>query len=377
MSIQISYFIHSLKEAGTTVQAINYCNAAVQKGQNVTLVTAFDGGAFKLSVALGGQHVCLGGTRKFESVAGVYRFIKYIRRHRPDVIISGAKRVNLWAILAKVISRGKTQLIVTLTNDLEQKTKRKPKGRFIEAAILRKIYQIADMTLVLTPEMKIDLMSKGFPERKLSYAPPPIDLSIVRQKSAEPIDHLWLNEPKHSRKTPVIVAAGRLSTQKNYPLLLRAFARANTVTALRLIIIGTGNDAQTQITKDMAQSLEVESQIDFIGFKPNPYPYFAQANIFALSSSWEGFGIVLLEALSCETTIVSTNCPTGPAHILDGGTYGYLTPCEDETAFSEALLHAAAHPIDMDILKIRTEAFSIDASMALYAKAIAALPRNA
>jgi len=370
MATKISYLIHSLKEAGTTVQALNYCNAVNTAKSQTTLVTVFQGGAFSQNAEIKCPLTCLGRPSKFETLIGIYRLIRHIRSHKPDILISGAKRINLWAIIAKFASFGKTKLIITLTNDLDQRTKDRPKGRWLEAAILKRIYRSADMTLILTPEMRDQLITQGFPEHKLTYAPPPIDLEEVVRKSVIKIDHPWLVLETSSRDIPVIVATGRLSAQKNYGLLLRAFAKAQKSKPMRLIILGTGNARATAEVKTLIHSLNIEPFVDLQGFKPNPYPYLKRANVFALSSNWEGFGIVLLEALACSTTIVSTDCPPGPNHILKGGEYGYMSPVEDLDAYSNALLKAIEYPLNESVLKQRSDTLSIRKSLALYQSAI-------
>jgi len=282
----------------------------------------------------------------------------------------------MWAIIAKLMSFGRTKLIVTLTNDLEQKTAAKPKGRFIKSAILRWFYQAADMTLVLTPQMRSKLIAQNFPEHKITYAPPPINLDEVRQRSQFEIDHPWLRGKKSDRAIPVIVATGRLSLQKNYPLLLRAFAVASKRTPLRLIILGTGSAVKTAEIKALIMALDISGSVDLIGFKPNPYPYFAQADIFALSSNWEGFGIVLLEALACGTTIVSTRCPTGPEDILEDGAFGFLSRPDDIEGFANNILQALEHPMAAAALMARADVFGIDKSIARYQNAISAVERQ-
>ena len=359
-----------MKEAGTTVQAVNFCNAASGYGYDVSLVTAFDGGAFAGKSEVMSHFKSLGKTGRFEVVVGIYRFMKHIRQQRPDIIIAGAKRINLWAIIAKLLCLGKPKLIVTLTNDLNQKTKARPKGRRLEGWLIERVYKIANMTLVLTPQMKSKLIANGFPTDKLSYAPPPLDLSIVEKKILEPVDHPWLKDPKTERDIPVIVAIGRLSNQKNYPLLLKALAKANETKTIRLIVLGTGKAKKMQSISELTAKLNLENLVDFVGFKANPYPYLSRANTFALSSNWEGFGIVLLEALTCGTTIVSSNCPTGPSHILGNGSYGYLSTPENVDEFANALIKSLSHPMDPHILKNRAETFNIKAVMALHDKAI-------
>jgi glycosyltransferase involved in cell wall biosynthesis len=150
-------------------------------------------------------------------------------------------------------------------------------------------------------------------------------------KAQEPIDHPWFaaGEP------PVILSVGRLSPQKDQAMLLRAFAKVRKSIPARLIILGDGDERAA--LEALARNLHIESDVAVPGFVENPFAYMNKSAVFALSSKYEGLPGVLIQAMACGCPVVSTNCPSGPAEILDGGKYGPLVPVGDEDAMAAAL----------------------------------------
>jgi glycosyltransferase involved in cell wall biosynthesis len=138
----------------------------------------------------------------------------------------------------------------------------------------------------------------------------------------------------------VVVAAGRFVPQKDFPTLLRAFARVRRQRAARLLLLGDGPDRPE--IEHLIEELGIWHDVALPGFLKNPYPYLVHAGVFVLSSGWEGLPGALIEALYCGPPLVSTDCPTGPREILKGGRYGRLVPVGDEAELAEAIGQALA-----------------------------------
>src|SRR5439155_27303373 len=151
-------------------------------------------------------------------------------------------------------------------------------------------------------------------------------------KAKESLDHPWLaaGEP------PVLLGVGHLRLQKDFPTLIRAFALARARRPMRLVLLGEGGQ-RTELQK-MIEDFGVQADVCLYGYTENPFAWMANASMFVLSSAWEGLPAVLIEALACGCPVVSTDCPSGPREILDGGKYGKLVPCFDPQALSEAIL---------------------------------------
>lgn len=155
-----------------------------------------------------------------------------------------------------------------------------------------------------------------------------VDAEHVRQAAEE--------TPEDLPKAPYFVAVGRLATQKDYPTLLEAYAEARRRGVNHdLLIVGEG-DKHAEI-ENLRDDLSLGEHVRLIGHRANPFPYMKHARAFVLSSIWEGFGLVLIEAMALGIPCISTDCPAGPGDILDGGRCGILTPVRDVQALAGAM----------------------------------------
>jgi len=154
-----------------------------------------------------------------------------------------------------------------------------------------------------------------------------VDVAVVRARVAEPVSDL--------PNTPFIVAAGRLVHQKGFDLLIRAFAGTLAARDIALVILGEGpeRDALQQLTN----RLGLATRVQLMGFRANPWSYFARAAAFVCSSRWEGFGNVIIEAMACGTPVISSDCDFGPREIVRHGDSGLLVPPGNVEALGEAM----------------------------------------
>jgi len=363
----ITYFIPTLKLAGTSTQALAFCDAMHAAGYDIELVVDSKRGEFLESAASKTYAVrYLHDTKFLTPLFTVYFLVRYLLKQRPTVLLSGAKGVNILAIFAHFLSGKRSRLILVLTNELLQRQGATARGRYISKRLHLWLYKFADQTIVLTAAMQNVLLEAGFSPSKVKVIAPPINAAHIRQASLEPLDHPWLLTEKSKRDVPVILAVGRLTTQKNYPELIKAFAIAKKTRPLRLIILGSGSVKFTAALKKLADQERVSDSIDFVGFSANPYQYMAHANVFALCSHWEGFGIVIAEALACGLTIASTDCPDGPREILANGTFGYLAKPYNPEDLAQIILKAAQFPLDAKALTIRAAEYNSNIIISKY-----------
>jgi glycosyltransferase involved in cell wall biosynthesis len=152
--------------------------------------------------------------------------------------------------------------------------------------------------------------------------------------------------------------------QKDQATLLRAFARVRARRPARLLILGEGN--QRLALEALARELGIAADVRMPGFVPNPLAYMRRAAVFVLSSAWEGLPTVLIEALACGCPVVSTDCPAGPAEILDYGRYGRLTPVGDVEALAAAITASVEDGPDRTALEQRALAFSAERAAVAY-----------
>jgi glycosyltransferase involved in cell wall biosynthesis len=184
---------------------------------------------------------------------------------------------------------------------------------------------------------------------------------------AEPIDHAWFKPGA----PPVVLGAGRLTPSKDFPTLMRAFARLRRERDARLVIIG-GAKTPKKTVKRHAELMALATELGFAGdvslpgMVANPFAYMARAGVLAVSSRHEGFCNVLAEALACGCPCVATDCPSGPREILNDGRTGPLVPVGDHQALARAMRHVLDNPPAPGLLKSAAERFSVARAVDTY-----------
>ncbi|HEX6475571.1 MAG TPA: glycosyltransferase, partial [Candidatus Limnocylindria bacterium] len=154
---------------------------------------------------------------------------------------------------------------------------------------------------------------------------------------AEPPDHPWMREDG-----PVLVAVGRLTPQKAYPVMLRALAEVRRSVPARLLVLGEGEERAR--LEALAAELGLHGAVDFIGFVPNPFAYMQAASAYLLSSRWEGFPFVLVEASRAGAAIVAANCPFGVDEVVVPDDSGLLVPPDDPSALATSVVRVLREP---------------------------------
>ena len=300
-------------------------------------------------------------------VFGVPRLALYLRSNRPHVILTQRHRVNVLAWRARRVADVPAGLFATSetheSNALETLTEGKRAKRLRQ---IRRYLARNDGLIAISRGVAEDLaMLTGRSRESIDIVPNPVVQSDVDERAAESVDHSWFQDTK----IPVIVSAGRLSEAKNFPLLLQAFARLRARTRARLVIFGDG-PMRPQL-RQLADELGIASEMDMPGFVDNLYAYFARSSLFVLSSRLEGLSNVLIEAMAVGTPVVSTDCPSGPAEVLEHGRLGTLIPLDDVDALAEAMQSSLAAPIDPELLRtIARERYSVEHSATAYIRAL-------
>ena len=205
-----------------------------------------------------------------------------------------------------------------------------------------------------------DLVRIGLPSDKIKVIYNPIFTPALLEKAQQPLAHPWFS----SNQPPVILGVGRLEKQKDFPTLIRAFAQVQQQRPFRLIILGEG--PQRSQLEALVQEMGLMANVDMPGFVVNPYAYMNQSAVCVLSSAWEGFGNVLVEAMATGTPVVSTNCESGPAEILANGQYGKLVAVGDVEGMAEAIANTLNNPPNSQTLRQRAMEFSQERALAKY-----------
>lgn len=248
---------------------------------------------------------------------------RYFRDAQPDVILSSMTGTNLLAVLARGQACRQARLLLreaaSLTNTNSSVTR----------WLMRKLYPHADALLAVSEGVANDLKRLGLDPSLIHVIPNPVDAERVRVLAAE-VESL----PSFC-ETPYIVSIGRLTIQKDHGTLLRAYEASALRRTHRLIVVGEGE--QRSALTELAGKLGIQDRVELAGALANPYPILAGAALLILSSRWEGYPNVLLEALALGVPVVATDCPAGPGELLQGGRYGRLAPVGDHLALARAM----------------------------------------
>jgi glycosyltransferase involved in cell wall biosynthesis len=160
---------------------------------------------------------------------------------------------------------------------------------------------------------------------------------------------MWDGE--QGREPGLIVSVGRLSPEKDHRTLLRAVARINSRQPWRLVIVGDGPERSA--LESFARQRGISERTQFVGYAPDPFDWMMRASVATCSSIYEGLCNAIIEALSCGTPVVSTDCPYGPREILQSGRFGALVPVGDDAAMAKEIEAALEHPADRAVLIAR------------------------
>jgi glycosyltransferase involved in cell wall biosynthesis len=303
----------------------------------------------------------LKGSKQFRYLADLAR---YLRRERPQVLLSAMTKSNLMVVWARQLAGVSTRIVISEHNALSQNMTLSQKGRkwrrrFLPP-LMGRVYLGADAIIAVSNGVADDLSQyAGIPRERITTIYNPIVSPTVDSQSKAPLDHPWFQPSA----PPVVLGVGRLHEQKDFPTLLRAFARVRAKREARLMILGEADATHAQLRTELmslATQLGIADDVTLPGFVTNPFTYMARAAVFVLSSAWEGLPSVLIEALACGCPVVSTDCPSGPAEILENGKYGPLVPVGGDVALAEAILSVLNTPPDRDRLQARGALFAVD-----------------
>jgi glycosyltransferase involved in cell wall biosynthesis len=267
---------------------------------------------------------------------------RFIRSERPHVIVAFLSYLSVLsaARAAAVGSRVVFAIGTPVTAFLADKDYRWS-GAFSRRLFSRAMrigISFADLIVATSRGVADDLVEAfGGTHRRVRIVHNPVDVAAVATAAREPID-----EGDAARwQAPVIVAAGRLAEAKNYPLLIEAFAILRQRTPASLFILGQGD--QEAAMRALIADRSLTECVHLCGFRRNPWSYMARADVFALTSRYEGFGNVLVEAMACGVPVVATASP-GTREIVTSGADGLLVERHEPAAFASALARVLDDP---------------------------------
>jgi glycosyltransferase involved in cell wall biosynthesis len=266
--------------------------------------------------------------------------IRYLRRERPRVLISGISHANLVALWAVRLAGVNTPIVVTVHNTMSRSTPQR--GRLVGGAwrqLFRTFYPWASSIVAVSRGAAEDLArTSGLPRERVEVVYNPVITPALMALARETPDHPWLAPAQ----PPVVLGVGRLTRQKDFSTLIRAFAEVRRRRVARLLILGEGEE-RTRLHA-LVTELGLGDDVTLPGFRDNAMAYMRASRVFVLSSAWEGLPTVLIEALAAGARVVSTDCPSGPREILQEGRLGTLVPVGNPAALADAMIDALDGP---------------------------------
>jgi len=331
--VHIALFLPNLGGGGAERVFTNLANAFVEKGMVVDFVLGKAEGPNlsqidrRINVVDLGTNTVYGWLRPMKS---------YLKERHPELVLSALHHANLTALWANMLSGTKTRIIVsvhgTMSHDIGKSKKKLAKAIPL---LVRTFYPKADKIICVSNGVAQELINKyHLPKNKVQVIYNPVVTEDMFKKAEEPLDHPWFQPGQ----PPVILGVGRLTAAKDFETLIKAFALVRKKTEARLMILGEGSERAK--LEQLVKQLGLQNDVCMPGFVDNPYKYMKHSSVFVLSSRWEGLPTVLIEALALGLPVVSTDCPSGPAEILEGGKWGRLVPVRNHEALANAILEA-------------------------------------
>jgi glycosyltransferase involved in cell wall biosynthesis len=362
----LAIFAPNLNGGGAERAALNLARSFTSRGIRVDFVLIAREGAYIDQVPDNIRIIDFGG-RKLRTIAP--DLWRYVEQEKPDVLISILNEPSVFVLWLKAIAQvfsprsvmASLPIIVNVQNNVstEAKFARDFKTR-VMPWLAKWFFPWGEAITPVSEGVGEDLVHLGIPSHKIKVIHNPIVTPALLQQAHAPVDHPWFAPGQ----PPVIIAVGRLEAQKDYPTMLEAFAIARQSRSLRLMVLGEGvlrPELQKQI-----DDLGLSADVSLAGFVTNPFAYVAKADLFVLSSIFEGLPTVLIEAMAVGTPVVATDCPSGPFEILQNGDYGPLVKMKSPDALATAMLQRLEMSRQSELLKQRASKYSLEASVNAY-----------
>ena len=349
---RIAFLLPNLTPGGAERVGLTLCQSFVERGHEVDLLVAEKRGALVDQVPPGVRLVDL-NAKRIRDVP--FQLSRYLRDRQPDAL-----QVSLWpltviGIIAARLSRVPVRVVVSDHISLSRQFGHEKLRLAWLRLTTRFVYPLADARICVSRGSARDLAHlSGMPEQAITtvYNPVPAPAATLASSNA------WGTAKAR------FLAVGTLKDQKNHELLIDAFARVTEKLDAKLVIVGDGplkGALQRQI-----DALGLHDRVELAGHVSDPSAFYASANVFVLSSDYEGFALVIVEALHHGLGIVSTDCPDGPAEILRGGEFGRLVPVGDAASLVAAMLDEFNNRRDAERQCRRAADFSPDRAADAY-----------
>ena len=306
--------------------------------------------------------------RKYRRIVRSFAMAKYFVSRKPNLILAILPASYYYALMGLKIGNISIPIICSIRNTV------KFTRRFLLQRTYKKLLRHSDWVHTVSSGIANEVSTlRYFPKEKITTIFNPSCRPQISQLAKLPTKHPWV-ESKHDHSYKFILAVGRLAKQKNYSLLINAFARIVPEINAKLIILGEGDERKH--LENLVNRMNLSNHVSMPGWVKNPYSFMNQADVFVSSSDFEGHSNVLIEALYCGCNIVATNCPQGSSEILGDGRWGNLVPCNDRRALTKAILESLNSKPNRELLINRAMEFTPNRIFPQYENLINAVIRK-
>lgn len=330
-------FVPSLQGGGAEKVAINLSNILAKDKCIVYLMFLKQNG---LKTNFLNKNINFINLNRQRLLFSIFSIINFLLKNKKNLnIISFLNAPNFLFCFIKFLFRLKNiNLIITIHNSMSDSYNNSNlKGKII-IFLLKYFNSFANKIICVSKYVKKDLINTWKLKNKNIYAiyNPAINVEEINNLSKK--ENLFLKKYK-SNNLRIILSVGRLTKQKNYQLLIKAFYEVTKeINDAILVILGTGELKNSLI--ELVQNKGLKKKVIFVGFQKNPYNFIKYSDLIVLSSDWEGLPTILIESLYLKKKIVSTNCNGGCSEVLRNGKYGYLVPMNDVNRLKEKIIFA-------------------------------------
>ncbi len=350
---KVSLFVPNLEGGGAERMMVNLANAFAHKGHNTDLVLARKTGPYiklvdkKVNVV----DLNISFTNPFLLVC----LSRYLVEEKPKVILSAMTFPNVAVIIARFFAMVSTRIVISerVAMGIQSKNTFSLKER-LKPLAARLTYKVADQIVAISNGVADNLAETiNLSKTNITTIYNPVVTNTLLENQPKP------KHPFFSSNRKIILAAGRLIPQKDFVTLIDSFNLLPNKDELCLVILGEGPLRRELINQ--IESLDLIDSVSLPGYVEDLFSYMYHSTVFVLSSRWEGFGNVLVEAMACGCPVVSSDCPSGPSEILSSGKYGAMVKPNDKISLADAIHSTLQNPISSEVLRKRACEFKADA----------------
>lgn len=359
----VCFLNYNLAYGGTEKVIVSLANHFQSLGHQVTIITLSETNDFKDFINPDIRIVCL-YVAKMKFL--IPKLSSFILKNKFDNFISNVWPLTSLSFIVRIFSKDTRLIFVEHCNLTEQFQDKSFFFKSMQNISINIFYRFAHLIVGVSAGVKQDLMNRGLSKQRIKVIYNPV-ISQPLKESGQTNQSIQKWKASSKKK---LIAVGRFKAQKNFRNLVKAIHCLKKDLNLDVSLLILGDGEERKIIEQTIINLDLEDNIFLAGWVSDPLPYYDIADLFVLSSNYEGFGVVIVEAMSRGLNIVSTDCKSGPREILNEGELGYLSIVDDPKSLARSIANALAHPIEKDKLVERSKDFSEIKIGMLYEKII-------